>query len=258
MSGSLPKEVVRGLLEGVVDPDTVGDGEVKCRGGRCRVAPLRHHASIPRRLVEHYFNLACFYRARGDLYMAGKALGRAMHYLHDGAVKTRKRLVFNVHDDVEKEMERLADRLPDVCIGVAARRSNKAVEALCYAYLESRRLVERFMSEPLLPQEEALRVLWRGRAKRWGLVAAGFGAGVAGLAAGLPLALSGFLAAAAFSMWRPGEYAAAMRGGVACVKPRGYVPALTCQASPRLVSSGVSSPTRRGTPPPRRRAVGRA
>ena len=228
VSAGLPGDVVRGLLEGVVEPDVVGDGEVRCRGRRCRAVRIRHHAGVPRSLVEYYFNLACFYRARGELHAAGRALGRALHYIHDGAVKTKRWLVVDVHDKVEEEIEGLVEALPEACKGVAARRSNRAVEAMCYAYLESRRLVERFMSEPLLPQEEALRVLWRGRVKRWGLAAASFCAGVAGLAAGLPLALFWFLAAAAFSMWRPGEYVAAMRGGVTCLKPRGYAPALTC------------------------------
>jgi hypothetical protein len=47
-------------------------------------------------------------------------------------------------------------------------------------------------------------------------------------AAGFPAGLLGFLAGAVFLLWTPGEYVAAMRGGVACVKPRRYVPALTC------------------------------
>jgi len=42
-------------------------------------------------LVEYYFNLACFYRARGDLHAAGRALGRALHYIHDGAVMATTR-----------------------------------------------------------------------------------------------------------------------------------------------------------------------
>jgi len=49
-----------------------------------------------------------------------------------------------------------------------------------------------------------------------------------GAAAGFPAALLGFLTGAVFLLWTPGEYVAAMRGGVACVKPRRYVPALTC------------------------------
>jgi hypothetical protein len=186
---------------------------------------MRHHAGVPRGLVEYYFNLACFYRARGDLHAAGRALGRALHYIHDGAVKTRRWLLFNVHDEVEQEMERLVDALPDLCLGVTARRSNKAAEALCFAYVESRRLVERFISEPLPTRKAARGALWRGRAKKWGLAAAALAVGAA---AGFPAALLGFLTGAVFLLWRPGEYVAAMRGGVACVKPRRYVPALTC------------------------------
>jgi hypothetical protein len=225
VSAGLPRDAARGLLVGVVEPDAVPDLEVRCRGGRCRAVYMRHHAGVPRGLVEYYFNLACFYRARGDLHAAGRALGRALHYIHDGAVKTRRWLLFNVHDEVEQEMERLIDALPDLCLGVTARRSNKAAEALCFAYVESRRLVERFISEPLPTRKAARGALWRGRAKKWGLAAAAL---VVGAAAGFPAGLLGFLTGAVFLLWTPGEYVAAMRGGVACVKPRRYVPALTC------------------------------
>lgn len=233
-SMSLPREVAKGVLEGVVDPDVAYDKEVKCvgeLGERCRLVRLRHHAEVPWGLVEYYYNLACFYKSRGDLFMAGKALGRAMHYIHDGAVETRKWLIFNVHDEVEQEMERLVDTLPDLCLGVTARRSNRAAEALCFAYVESRRLVERFISEPLPTREAARSALWRGRAKKWGLTAAALAMGAAALAMGAEVgftaALFGFLTGAVF-LWVPGEYVAAMRGGVACVKPRRYVPALMC------------------------------
>jgi len=125
-------------------------------------------------------------------------------------------------------MERLVDALPDLCLGVTARRSNRAAEALCFAYVESRRLVERFISEPLPTRKAARGVLWRGRAKKWGLVAAALAVGAA---AGFPVGLLGFLAGAVFLLfllWTPGEYVAAMRGGVACIIPRRYEPALTC------------------------------
>ncbi|MFZ8837586.1 MAG: hypothetical protein ACO2PM_01355 [Pyrobaculum sp.] len=224
-SAGLSKEVVKGLLKGVVEPDVVADGRVMCKHKHCRAVRIRHHAGVPRGLVEYYFNLACFYRARGDLHAAGRALGRALHYIHDGAVKTRRWLLLNVHDEVEQEMERLVDALPDLCLGVTARRSNKAAEALCFAYVESRRLVERFISEPLPTRKAARGALWRGRAKKWGLAAAALAVGAA---AGFPAGLLGFLAGAVFLLWTPGEYVAAMRGGVACVKPRRYVPALTC------------------------------
>jgi hypothetical protein len=181
---------------------------------------MRHHAGVPRGLVEYYFNLACFCRARGDLHLAGVALGRALHYIHDGAVKTAGR----AHYEIEKEMDKLVKALPHLCNGVVARRSDKAVEALCYAYLESKRLVERFMEEPLLPREKASRALWRGRAKRWGLAVASF---VLSLAAPLPSFAFLILTLGIFAalMWTPKEYAVAMRSGVICVAPWKYMPA---------------------------------
>jgi hypothetical protein len=151
-----------------------------------------------------------------------------LHYIHDGAVKTKKWLILDVHDDVEAEMEKLLRALPGLCADVAARRSNNVAEALCYAYRESRRLVEQFVSEPILPREAARRALWRGRAKRWGLVGASLAVGLAGLAAGHATALFALVVSAALSLWRPSEYVIAMRNGVTCVEPRRYVPALKC------------------------------
>jgi hypothetical protein len=227
-SARLPKEVVKGLLRGVVEPDIAADRKVVCRRRRCRVVNVRHHAGVPWDLVKYYFNLACFYRARGDLYMAGVALGRAMHYIHDGAVKATG----DAHDEIEKEMDELVKKLPDLCRNELAKRTNKAAEALCTAYLKSVQLVEWFAAEPQPPRKEALKALWRGRAKRW------WPAAVFAMVFTSPLVVPpiaffvGFLFALFWFLavwtWMPEEYVVAMRGGAACVKPRGYLPAITC------------------------------
>jgi hypothetical protein len=53
-------------------------------------------------------------------------------------------------------MDKLVDKLPDLCKDEAVKRSNKAVDALCFAYFESRQLIERFMAEPQPPRKKAL------------------------------------------------------------------------------------------------------
>ena len=98
-SAGLSKDVVEGLLKGVVEPDVVVDRRVICGRKRCRIFNVRHHAGMPWSLVEYYFNFACFYRARGDLHATGRALGRALHYIHDGAVKTTR----DDHDKIERD-----------------------------------------------------------------------------------------------------------------------------------------------------------
>jgi len=162
-SAGLPKEVVKGLLEGVVEPDVVADRKVICGHKRCRIVNVHHHAGVPWNLVKYYFNLACFYRARGNLYAAGRALGRALHYIHDGIV-TRDN-----HDEIEREMDKLVEKLPDLCKNEVAVRSNKATNALCTAYLDSKRFIEWFIMEPQHTQKKALRVLWLGWMKKWWL-----------------------------------------------------------------------------------------
>jgi hypothetical protein len=219
---------VKGLLKGVVEPDIAADRKVVCRRGRCRAVKVRHHAGVPWDLVKHYFNLACFYRARGDLYMAGVALGRAMHYIHDGAVKATGK----AHDEIEREMDELVKKLPDLCRDGLAKRANKAAEALCTAYLKSGQLVEWFTTEPQPPRKEALKALRRGRVKRW-WPAAAFAVVFTSFFVAPPIVFSiGFLLTLLWLMavwnWVPEEYVVAMRGGAACVKPRGYLPAITC------------------------------
>jgi len=224
-SAGLSKDVVKGLLKGVVEPDVVADRKVACRRKRCRIVNVRHHAGVQWGLVEYYFNLACYYRARGDLRTAGRALGRAMHYIHDGAVARDN------HDKIEREMDELVEKLPDLCKN-EAKRSNEAVDALCFAYFESRRLIERFMAEPQPSRKEAQRALWLGRAKKWWFA---FTAIFATPFIAPHLIISPFivfsfvlLGLLATWTWMPKEYVVAMRGGVACVKPRKYLPAITC------------------------------
>jgi hypothetical protein len=226
VSTSLPKEVVKGLLEGVVEPDVAADRKIACRRMFCRIVRVKHHAGVPWGLVEYYYNLACFYRARGDHYSAGRALGRALHYIHDGVVVATR----NIHDKIEREMDELVKNLPNLCKN--KKYTNKAAEMLCSAYLESKWLIERFMEEPLLPQKEALKTLWLGRAKRW------WPAAVFIMIFISPFITSPLISFAAFTLatlwfsatwtWMPEEYVVAMRSGATCVKPQKYLPAITC------------------------------
>ena len=163
VSAGLSEKAVKGLLDGVVEPDVVADRKVVRRRRRCRIVNVHHHAGAPWDLMEYYFNFACSYRARGDLYMAGVALGRALHYIHDGTVKATG----DVHDEIEREMGKLIEKLPGLCKDEVAKRSSKAAEAPCSTYLQSRRPIERFMTEPQPSRKEALKTLWLGRTKRW-------------------------------------------------------------------------------------------
>ena len=60
-----------------------------------------------------------FLPGKGDLHATGRALGRALHYIHDGAVKTTR----DDHDKIEREMDQLVDKLSDLC----KKRGSKAV-----------------------------------------------------------------------------------------------------------------------------------
>ena len=90
------------------------------------------------------------------------------------------------------------------------------------------------MAESQPSRKKALMALWLGRAKKWWPTVAftiifAFPFVAPHLAIfsfiAFSFALSGLLAA-----WtqKPKEYVVAMRGGVACVKPQEYLPAITC------------------------------
>jgi len=220
----LPRECAQGLLRGVVEPDEVEDREVVVvtrRGGPyARERRVRHHQTLPRDLIEYYYNLACYYRAVGDLYNAGRALGRAVHYLQDWSLDARNP---RVHDRAEREMSRLASELPELCSRVRPRRSTDPAEALCAGFRETARLLMRFLSEPPADPREALREYRRAKAAKWGL-----GASLAGALAlalymqwAAPAALI-LVALALLASWTPRGYIRAMRAGLVVVRPRRY------------------------------------
>lgn len=224
----LPRgDLLRGVLEGVVEPDVAVDMITRCWRGRCRQVRAPHHEPQDG-IAEWYYDLAHFFRARGDLFNAGKALGRALHYLHDGAVKRRKWLILDVHDDVEDKMEELVERLPHICNGVRARRSNEPAEALCYAYERTVALLRKFATEAV-PPEEGVRYKKKGRLKK---LSAFVAAALASLAAALAFPPAVILvapaSALAAALWTPREYVLAMRGGAMCLEPMWFKPAMTC------------------------------
>ena len=219
----LPQGLIEGLLRGVVEPDVTPDKVLVAGRRRLYAKRARHHGVSNDALVEYYYNLACFYRARGDLYSAGRALGRAAHYLQDAAVKTRKWLIFDVHDEVEAEMGRLVGSLPHVC----SRPAGDAAVSLCRAYADTVQLFRRFVSEPVVDRATGRRLLWRGRLKKWSAVAALGSALVASVFAALAWGLLASAAGLYLALrWTPGEYVAAMRAGVHRVVPLGYVTAM--------------------------------
>jgi hypothetical protein len=175
-------------------------------------------------VAEYYFNPACFYRARGDLRMAGRALGRAMR--RDGAVKAAG----DARDEIEREMDKLAEKLPDLCKSEVARRQGcRCVVFRLPGIQATYRAV--YSGAPAFAERSVGRL---GRTKkRWPAVAfaAIFIFPLVASSLAIPsfiafsFTLSGLLAA-----WtrRPKEYVVAMRGGVICVKPQEYLPAVAC------------------------------
>ncbi|MGB9705057.1 MAG: hypothetical protein ACPL3C_06375 [Pyrobaculum sp.] len=236
---SLPRgELYRGVMRGVVEPDVEEDRVYveRCRRGRCRRSEARpaHHKPQPD-LVEYYYNLAHYHRARGDLYNAGRALGRALHYVHDGAVKTKKWLILDVHDEVEQRMDALAAELPHICREAKPGRSNNPVDALCYAYQQTKTLLARFAQEAVTP-DAARAYRRRGLKKKIYLALAGAAVTAAGVAlvthTSPLLILIGGAASLSAVTWTPRDYIIAMRGGALCLKPRRAKPAMTCEGPP--------------------------
>lgn len=155
----LPKDFVKGLYEGVVDPDRVPDKTEKVRltkRGRMvfREVYVSHH-NPPQNLINYYYNLSLYNLRRGDRYGAGFMLGRALHYIQDSSVGRRKYLILDVHNNVELLMNRLSKdprTIEILCSGVKLEKKKKSSspdEALCIAFRETKKVFEKFVEEAL-------------------------------------------------------------------------------------------------------------
>lgn len=225
----LPRELLRGILEGVVDPDRVPDREVKLRltrRGEVR-ASMRYatHHSPSNAFIWYYFNLSLYHLRRGDEFKAGFMLGRALHYIQDGALSRRRYLVLDVHDREEEEIDRLAttsQSIEELCRTVdvsGKRRSSRAAEALCIALRESVNLFNRFADESRKPVDIP-RLRRRVRRIR-------FAKALVIIASTLPVivyppfAIVTLLIVCATIFFRPKTYYEAMKAGLMILKPTG-------------------------------------
>jgi len=128
-----PREFLEGLLEGCVEPDREPDRYVSKR--------VSHHDNphtdlddrARRDLVEYYLRLAEYYFARNKLYDAGRALGRALHYVQDGVMPCDRD-----HEKLEEEVHKV------IVTGKGSRKARKIVDA---ALRESISLLTRFTND---------------------------------------------------------------------------------------------------------------
>uniref|UniRef100_A0A7C5XLG4 Uncharacterized protein n=1 Tax=Ignisphaera aggregans TaxID=334771 RepID=A0A7C5XLG4_9CREN len=169
---SLDREFLKGLYRGVVEPDKVPDRVVKYRlrigrSSRVRVSTgyAKHH-TVDKTLISYYYHLALYYARRENKMLSGLALGRAIHYAQDGAIKTRKYLLVDVHDEVEKELEILAKSLrediQELCRDMKLDKkssSTQDIEALCISYTQTIELLKNFFIE--LKQSIDIKKLWK-------------------------------------------------------------------------------------------------
>jgi hypothetical protein len=88
---ALPEEFVRAAVEACIEPDKVPDEkyDISLRGGglSIRLRPVRHHSlSDTEELVDYYIRLSVYAFLRGRYSVAGRALGRAIHYVQDAVL----------------------------------------------------------------------------------------------------------------------------------------------------------------------------
>ncbi|MEM4500946.1 MAG: hypothetical protein QW230_03030 [Thermofilum sp.] len=229
----LQKEFSSGLLEGVADPDKVPDRELKPRvtaRGRVRtyVGYAKHHGPS-RNLVEYYFNLSLYHLRRGDGFKAGFMLGRALHYVQDGALSRRRYFVLDVHDREEEVMKELAkspQHVEETCrtVNVSGKRgSSRAAEALCIALRESVDLLTRFTKESNKPVDVSE---LKRRVRRIRLAKALIASASALLTAVSPSLTALTLPIICITLlFRPKTYYEAMRAGLMLLRPIGVKPA---------------------------------
>ncbi len=188
----LPGEYAKGVVEGL---EEVG-GNID----ETRRVPFRA-------LADYFYILACYYRANGDNYNAGRALGKAIYFLHRWLVDTYKIPRVEVVSD-----------LPRVC----AEEQNKDKPA-CLLYVATLKVIKSFLSEMEIDRRSARRKYIAMRFLKGIVVASLIIIGGVVIAFGIPL-LAGLVFASALlilRLWIPRAYIIAMKSGIILIKPRG-------------------------------------
>ena len=231
---ALGEKFEEGLYRGVVEPDEVPDGVVKARMGRRRtyfyIGHAKHH-TVDETLINYYYNLALYYARRGRVLLSGVALGRAIHYAQDGSVKTRRFLILDEHERVEKEIEEALKSFEEGAwkyrrgAESSKKASTQGLEALCIAYEKTSRILKSFLAELTKPVdvEELRKRVQMIRGVKAGIAIASI---LVTLAAGNFLALAiAMLMSIVIALYRPKTYYEAMRAGLMVLKPYGFEPA---------------------------------
>ena len=136
----LGKEFLDGLYRGVAEPDKVLDTTLHGH-------PVKHHTKN-NALINYYYFLSLYHYRRGDPYVAGICLGRALHYVHDSSIMYREEAE---HARIEYDMKKLIKDVVDVqrlCnTSSAVKQHIKAVEAFCTAYRKGVDVLRSFAGE---------------------------------------------------------------------------------------------------------------
>ena len=233
----LDREFLKSLYRGVVEPDKVPDRVVKyrLRIGRSsrvkvstRIGYAKHH-TVDKTLISYYYHLALYYARKENKMLSGLALGRAIHYAQDSAIKTRKYLLVDIHDKVEKELEALTKKLKEdiqeLCRDVKLDRkssSTQDIDALCIGYTQTIEILKNFFTE--LKQSIDIKKLWK---RIW--VTRTLKTIVALTLIAIPPLLNIYEAliitipiAIGVALYRPKLYYEAMKSGIMILKPYSY------------------------------------
>jgi len=231
------KDLVRGLLDGVVDPDRNPDLKLIVRSRRrrsyVRRVPVRQHGGVNKALVHYYYCLALYHYRNGNDYMAGRALGRAIHYVQDGVLQRKKWMgLVDVHDELESEIEIMVKEGFDfsTCSQVI-KESNKPGEVLCSAYVGTVELLSKFSSEASANVDKEfarsrVRTIKRIKWLSGTLTALAYALAITQALATVVLTPLVITALISIASLKPRAYWEAMKAGILIVKPSGYITAM--------------------------------
>ncbi|MEM0027822.1 MAG: hypothetical protein QXD38_07865 [Ignisphaera sp.] len=244
---SCSEEFLRGVYEGVVDPDRSPDIEsvtrVRVRRGKLYIREqktyARHHGAS-KSIIDYYYNLSLYYARRGDLCKSGFMLGRALHYAQDYPLKRRKWLILDIHEKLEGEIEEIADDVinkgfcrdsEDVAKDVKKilKQSTKPEQVLCTSYRASKAMIMQYLNElrEEVDKKKLAKAVRTVKTVKW---LSGLVLWTATFALHSPTLLLFTIFASIFiAMYRPSIYYKAMRAGLMIVKPVGTKPAYTGQ-----------------------------
>ena len=146
------EEFIRGLKEGLIEVDEKSDLIAYANRGAIYWYKTPHHSPASKKFAKYYAYLSLYFLRNGAQFMAGKMLGRALHYVQDMSISPKAILQHTLIEDIvdaliAKGVPRVQPTNEDIDEVVSVRGSRDAEDAVRIAAEKTYALLSWFESE---------------------------------------------------------------------------------------------------------------